>query len=171
MTDPTVGWLVRAGKVLASVEVPAGRRSRAWGLLGRDGIDGALLLRPARSVHSFGMRFDLDVAFLDVDGVVIRTLRLHRNRLTPPVWRARSIIEAEAGSFHDWELKIGDVIEFRHADADATDNDTTDNDNDNDNTTGHPPRADGAGPTGPAERFADGGRPERNRRDEAEAGE
>ena len=37
------------------------------GLLGRDGIEGALLLRPARSVHTLGMRFAIDVAFCDAD--------------------------------------------------------------------------------------------------------
>lgn len=111
--DADSGWVVRDGKVLASVEIPIGRRARATGLLGRDGIEGALYLQPARSVHSFGMRFELDVAFIDSDSVVIRTLKLHRNRLTLPVWRARSVLEAEAGSFRKWELKIGDHIEIR----------------------------------------------------------
>ncbi len=113
---PAGGWLVRDAQVLASLEIPTTRKGRAIGLLGRRGIEGAMLLRPARSVHSIGMRFDLDVAFLDADGVVIRTLRLHRNRITPPVWRARSVLEAEAGSFGHWELKIGDVMEIRSAD-------------------------------------------------------
>jgi hypothetical protein len=108
-----LGWLVRDGNVLASLEIPIGWKRRALGLLGRPGIDGAMLLRPARSVHSFGMRFDLDIAFIDSKNVVVRTLRLHRNRLTPPVWRARSVLEAEAGSFGRWELKIGDEVEIR----------------------------------------------------------
>lgn len=107
------GWLVRDGVVLASVEIPVGRRAKLRGLLGRDGIEGAMLLRPGRSVHSFSMRFDLDVAFLNADNVVIRTLQLHRNRVTLPVWRARSVLEAEAGSFGLWDLKIGDQIEIR----------------------------------------------------------
>jgi uncharacterized protein len=107
------GWLVRDARVLASLEIPTSRLGRAVGLLGRHEMEGAMLLRPARSVHSMGMRFDLDVAFLDADGVIIRTLRLRRNRITPPVWRARSVLEAEAGSFGHWELKIGDVVEIR----------------------------------------------------------
>ena len=111
--DVELGWLVRDAEVLASLEIPTTRKGRAIGLLGRDKLEGALLLRPARSVHSLGMRFDLDIAFLDANYVVIRTLRLHRNRITPPVWRARSVLEAEAGSFGRWELKIGDVVEIR----------------------------------------------------------
>ncbi|MFV0258203.1 MAG: DUF192 domain-containing protein [Acidimicrobiales bacterium] len=108
-----LGWLVRDGAVLASVEVPTTRWGRGVGLLGRDGLDGALVIRRARSVHSFGMRFDLDVAFLDCDDRVIRMLRLRRRRFTAPVWGARTVIEAEAGAFADWELRIGDVIEVR----------------------------------------------------------
>ena len=39
-------WLVRDGAVLASAEVPSGRRGRRRGLLGRPGVDGAFVLRP-----------------------------------------------------------------------------------------------------------------------------
>ena len=58
-----MAWLVRGGEVLASLEVADTRAMCRKGLLGRDGIDGALLLVPARSVHTLGMRFDIDVAF------------------------------------------------------------------------------------------------------------
>lgn len=72
-----------------------------------------MLLRPARSVHTLGMKFDLDVALLDADDVVIKTLRVRRNRVTAPIWRARSVLEAQAGAFNLWELKIGDELEVR----------------------------------------------------------
>ena len=60
-----MAWLVRDDKVLGSLEVAEGTAARVRGLLGRDGLDGALLLPHTRSVHSFGMRFAIDVAFLD----------------------------------------------------------------------------------------------------------
>ena len=97
--------------MLASLEVAHGRRARRRGLLGRDGIEGALLLAPARSVHSIGMRFPIDVAWLDRDLTVLRTSRLPRNRMTRPVLRARSVLEAEAGTFARWRLQVGDQLE------------------------------------------------------------
>ena len=106
-------WLVRDGRVLASLEVPSSRRAKAVGLLGRDSFEGAILLRRARSVHTIGMRFDLDIALLDADNVVIKTLRLHRNRVSAPIVRARAVLEAEAGAFGLWDLKIGDELEVR----------------------------------------------------------
>ena len=39
------------------VEVADTRASRRQGLLGREGIEGALLLRPAMAVHTIAMRF------------------------------------------------------------------------------------------------------------------
>lgn len=106
-------WLLRDGEVLASVEVAASRAARRRGLLGRDGIDGALLLRPARSVHSFGMRFPIDVAWCDRDLTVLRVARLPRHRLTTPVVRARAVLEAEAGTFARWNLVPGDRLELK----------------------------------------------------------
>jgi len=104
-------WLLRDGEVLASLEVADQRSSRRKGLLGRDSFEGALLLTPARSVHSIGMRFPIDVAWLDADLTVLRTARLPRNRLSLPVLRARGVLEAEAGSFARWRVQVGDQLE------------------------------------------------------------
>lgn len=106
-----MAWLLRDGEVLASLEVAATRRSRRRGLLGRNGVEGALLLDPARSVHTVGMRFPIDVAWLDSELTVLRTARLARYRLSRPMPRARSVLEAEAGSFASWGLKVGDRLE------------------------------------------------------------
>ena len=106
-------WLLRDGEVLASLEVADSRRDRARGLLGREGFDGALLLERTRSVHSLGMRFPIDVAFCDDDLLVLKTLRLRPHRATLPVWRARRVLEAEAGSFAHWSLCRGDQLEVR----------------------------------------------------------
>jgi len=106
-----MGWLLRQGEVLASLEVAESRRARRKGLLGRDSYDGALLLSPARSVHTIGMRFPIDVAWLDEDLVVLRTAGLPRHRVSRPVLAARSVLEVEAGTFARWGLVVGDQLE------------------------------------------------------------
>lgn len=85
-------------------------RARMRGLLGRDGIQGALLLRPANSVHTLGMRFDLDVAYCDRDLRVLRVAMMRRNRLALPVGRSRAVLEAEAGAFERWGLVPGATL-------------------------------------------------------------
>ena len=70
-------------------------------------------MRPARSVHTLGMRFPIDVAHLDDDLTVLRTTRMAGLRVGRPVCRARAVLEAEAGSFERWGLAVGDVLEVR----------------------------------------------------------
>lgn len=108
-----MAWLLADDRVLASVEVAEGRAARRRGLLGRDGIDGALLLPGTRSVHTIGMRFPIDAAHLDVDGQVIRVACMPPGRIGRPVLAARSVLEAEAGAFERWGLRVGDVLELR----------------------------------------------------------
>lgn len=105
-----MAWLLRDGEVLAALEVADSAAARMRGLLGRDGIEGAILLRPGRSVHTIGMRFAIDVAFCDKDFTVVATVCMGRNRIGRPRRRARSIIEAEAGAFERWRLRPGDQL-------------------------------------------------------------
>ena len=108
-----MAWLVSDARVLASAEVAESSAARRRGLLKRDGIDGALVIEPCRWIHTIGMRFPIDVAYLDADGVVIKTIKMHRHRMGIPVTRARSVIEAEAGAFSRWGLRVGDLVEVR----------------------------------------------------------
>jgi uncharacterized membrane protein (UPF0127 family) len=108
-----MAWLVRGEEVLAAAEVAVTRRQRRKGLIGRDGFEGVLVLRPCRQVHSFGMRFPVDVAFCDRDGFVLHAVSLAPWRLTRPVPRACFAIEAGAGAFDRWKLVVGDIVEVR----------------------------------------------------------
>ena len=106
--------MLREGEVLAALEIADSRKTRRKGLVGRDGVDGALLLPSARlGVHSLGMRFELDVAFCDRDMVVRRVVCLKRYRMTRPSFRAPCIVEAEAGAFDRWQLRVGDELEIK----------------------------------------------------------
>lgn len=106
-----MGWLLRDGEVLASLEVADTRAARRRGLLGRPSFDGAILLSPARSVHTIGMQFPIDVAWLDGDLTVLRTACLRRHRLSRLVLRSRAVLETEAGTFARWGLVAGDRLE------------------------------------------------------------
>ncbi|MBS1264490.1 MAG: hypothetical protein MAG471_00313 [Acidimicrobiaceae bacterium] len=98
---------------MASLELAGSRSERRRGLLGRDGIDGAILLKPARLVHTIGMRFPIDVAHLDSEMRVIHTTTMDRQRIGRHIRGSRSILEAESGSFERWGLKVGDELTVR----------------------------------------------------------
>ena len=106
-----MAWLVRDDEVLATAEIASTRRARRRGLLGRDGVDGVIVLQPCRQVHTFGMRFPIDVVWCDAHGQVLRVARMKRARVSRPVLRARFVIETEAGCTRRWGIHRGDVVE------------------------------------------------------------
>jgi uncharacterized protein len=98
------------GTPVAPLEIASSFRERSRGLLGRDGLDGALLLRPASSVHTFRMRFAIDVAFLDRELRVLRVVTMRPGRLSRIVLRATCVLEAEAGAFARWGVDVGATL-------------------------------------------------------------
>lgn len=105
---------MRGDDVLCSLEVAQSAEARIRGLLGRDGLDGGLLLPHCRSVHTLGMRFPIDVAFLDRRGRVVALVApMRRWRLGRTRFRAAQVLEAEAGAFERWNVAVGDVLEVR----------------------------------------------------------
>lgn len=107
--------LRRGDDDLGPVERAVTIAARTRGLLGRTGVDGALVLSPASSVHTIGMRFAIDVAHLDADLRVLRVATMAPHRVGRPVRRSRHVLEAEAGAFERWGLCVGDVVEFVEA--------------------------------------------------------
>ncbi|MDN3287985.1 DUF192 domain-containing protein [Streptomyces thermocarboxydus] len=95
------------------LEIAASYRARTRGLLGRESLEGALLLSPANSIHTFRMRMPIDVAYLDRRLRVLAVRTMPPGRLGRPRVRARHVIEAEAGAMEGWGLRVGAVVEVR----------------------------------------------------------
>ncbi|MDQ4125111.1 MAG: DUF192 domain-containing protein [Actinomycetota bacterium] len=74
---------------------------RARGLLGAPELrpGEALVIEPARQVHTFGMRYAIDVCFCDAGWRVLHVVApLRPRRVTRWARRARYAIEAPAGA-------------------------------------------------------------------------
>ena len=82
----------RGTVVAAQVERAGSMRARMKGLLGRDGLaeGSALVIEPCTSIHTFFMRFTIDVLFLDRRGAALRAL----GALKP--WRATRVYPSAA---------------------------------------------------------------------------
>ncbi|MEU7071937.1 DUF192 domain-containing protein [Streptomyces narbonensis] len=92
------------------LEIAASYRARRRGLLGREGISGALLITPTNSVHTFGMRFAIDVAYLDRSLRVLSVVTMRPGRLGMVRPRGRHVLEAEAGAMAEWGLRPGTSV-------------------------------------------------------------
>ena len=74
-----------------------GFRARLLGLAFLDPGDGALLIRRCRSVHTFGMRFALDLVWLAKDGSVLAIEGSIGPRRHAMARSARSVVEVREG--------------------------------------------------------------------------
>jgi uncharacterized membrane protein (UPF0127 family) len=87
--------------------------ARFKGLLGRRTLlpGHALWLRPCNGIHTFGMRFAIDVVVLD-GSLAVRAIHhdVHPNRMTPLYPFGSSILELSSGSAQQANLAPGDII-------------------------------------------------------------
>lgn len=95
------------------LEIADSAGARRRGLLGRDGVSGALLLSPASSVHTVRMRFAIDVAYLDRRLRVLSVRTMRPGRIGRPRLRARHVLEAEAGAMALWSVRRGVRVGMR----------------------------------------------------------
>ncbi len=108
------GWLLRDGDVVCALdmaETPAERRV----LRDRGGCDGALLVDGVRSLHTAGMNFAIDVAFLSHDHTVVRVTHLKPWRLALGGRGVHGALAMESGSLERWGVRVGDQFEMREA--------------------------------------------------------
>ena len=103
------------GTILATrLEVADSAAKRTKGLLGRDGLDSGegLWIVPCESVHTFFMRFAIDLVYLD------RKNKVKKVRRAVGPWRvsaclsAHSVLELPAGTIRDTLTEAGDTLEF-----------------------------------------------------------
>jgi uncharacterized membrane protein (UPF0127 family) len=110
-----VAWLIRDGDVLATLQVAGSFRDRLVGVVGRDHLEGALLLPSPLLLHTLALDHGLDVAFCDRDLRVQSTLPLRPWRVARPRGGARHALVATAGAFERWRLSTGDHLEIKGA--------------------------------------------------------
>jgi uncharacterized protein len=100
--------------VAADLELALTRTARRRGLLGRDGLEPghAMLIAPCSSIHTWFMRFPIDVIFVARDGRVVKS------RAAMPPWRlaaaprAYAVVELPAGTLAKVNVATGDRLEL-----------------------------------------------------------
>jgi uncharacterized membrane protein (UPF0127 family) len=88
--------------------------SRMVGLLSHDALaeDESLMIDPCKQVHTFFMRFPIDVVFLSESNQVLKIRSLAPWRLSPLVWKAARVLELPAGRCSRAGLTEGAHLEF-----------------------------------------------------------
>jgi uncharacterized protein len=102
-----------SGTIVASdVKWAKSLRQRTQGLIGaarmEEGL--AMVFEPASQIHTFGMKFSLDVVFCDRDWRVLHIVRsMAPARMTRPVWHSRFVIELAGGTLAP-DVQVGQTL-------------------------------------------------------------
>ena len=106
--------IVRSGHWLAThAELAGSSQARRRGLLDAEALASgqALVIAPTQGVHTFGMRFAIDVVGVARDGTVVSVRAAVPRRRLVFSWRAFAMVEAEAGRAQAQGLRVGDQLE------------------------------------------------------------
>jgi len=109
------------GAVVADrIAVADTHATRAVGLLSRDGLEPGegLWIVPSRGVHTFWMRFAIDVIAVDDRGVIIdRVADMRPWRIRLPRRGTAGVLELRAGTLDESGTRVGHRIELAQAQA------------------------------------------------------
>jgi hypothetical protein len=109
LTEASMGWLLRRGEVLASLDVHDRVASSADG----PSEVGAVLRHDTRLITGFGARPAIDVAWLDAEFVVRHLGHVGRFGVRLGPRDCQAVLSAERGAFERWQLVVGDRLEVR----------------------------------------------------------
>jgi uncharacterized membrane protein (UPF0127 family) len=109
--------LTRGSELASALEVADSAAKRNTGLLGRDRLatGEGIWIRPCEAVHTFWMRFPIDLVYLD------RKRRIRKLVSALPAWRlsgclrAHSVLELPSGTIRATQTQLGDTLEFSNA--------------------------------------------------------
>jgi uncharacterized membrane protein (UPF0127 family) len=113
------GWIVCDTRVVSSVNIAETHHDKRVGLKAYADASTPLAIEGCRWVHTFGMKFPIDVAFLDAENRVVAIHSMKPNRLGRPVRGAIRVVETQPGAFRRWNLAVGTVIEIRRTNVSA----------------------------------------------------
>lgn len=115
LRGPDARWALRNqrnGHLLAQRVLGAfDSRSRRTGLLGRAGLDdAAMIIAPTNAVHTWFMRFAIDIAFVARNGTVLKICEAVRPWRVAGAWAGFAVIELRIGALADSGTVVGDVV-------------------------------------------------------------
>jgi len=105
---------IKKGTVLADKVVKADTFfKRLKGLMLKKSLEcgEGLLLSPCKSIHTFGMRFGIDVIYISKAGEIVKMKEnILPGKIEPIVLKASYVLELPAGTIKKSGIELGDIL-------------------------------------------------------------
>ena len=110
----------RKASLSSATEIAETVLERMRGLIGRRAREfppgKGLWIVPSNWIHTFGMRFPIDAAYLDSKGRIVKLYHgLQPFRIAALNLKARSVLELPAGTLLAAHTEVGDLLEFHRS--------------------------------------------------------
>jgi uncharacterized protein len=115
-----VSNITRGTIVAAKADEAQSFTAKLLGLMGKTGMasGAALIIYHTNWIHTFWMRFTLDLIYIAHDGTVVGVeAGLAPNRIGRPFWKAQTVIELCAGAISASQTQLGDRLQITGAAA------------------------------------------------------
>lgn len=115
--------------VVATRLIPAfDSKSRRTGLLEHNRLEAgaAMLIAPSNAIHTFFMRFPIDVAFVRKDGCILKVQPGLQPWRIAAAWGGHAVVEMAEGAFARAGAKAGDMLVVRRRDEASSHNSVID---------------------------------------------
>jgi uncharacterized membrane protein (UPF0127 family) len=105
--------------VVPDLQVAIDSATRKKGLLGRDGLPAGsgLVIAPSNAVHTFFMRFAIDILFLSRDGRVLKLKEAVPAWRLAGAFRGYAVLELGAGQARIVGLEVGQRVKARRRES------------------------------------------------------
>jgi uncharacterized membrane protein (UPF0127 family) len=110
---------ITKGTNLGKLELADSFMSRFLGLMFKNNLEGGLILklpssrsRHGSAIHMFFMRFPLDIIFADSNKKIVDMVSIEPWKTYTPIAPAKYVIEMKKGSINNFNLEIGDELDF-----------------------------------------------------------
>jgi uncharacterized membrane protein (UPF0127 family) len=116
LLDDAAGFELRNGRtggiVASSLLTAFDSKSRRTGLLKHAGLDGreALIIAPSNAIHTWFMRFPIDVAFVTRDGKIVKICECLGPWRMAFGWKGFAVIEFAGGALTRSGTRVGDRL-------------------------------------------------------------
>ena len=108
--------VAKGAVIVQKAQIASSLGQRLKGLLGKKSllVNEGLILKPCASIHTFFMRFPIDVLFLDKNMHIIKLIQnMPPGRFSSTVWGSKMTIELPAGKLSQTNTQVGDIIEIK----------------------------------------------------------
>lgn len=99
--------------VCENIEIATSFFARLKGLMFREKLNKGegLLINPCNSIHTFFMKFPIDVLFVNKEDEIIACIeKMKPSRISKIYGKAKYVVELSAGTIESKDIKVGDRI-------------------------------------------------------------